>query len=97
MTNFHFLIVDKRDTLNEETLRSIYDSIISVNSFLEEDPVVKGRVKNSEFRYLLASCHALATKETLRLERFNCPIIWDKQLVNKKILSLEDYAYRLYE
>jgi len=97
LTNYHFLIVDKRDTNNEETLRSIYDSIISVNSFLEEDPAVKGKVKNGEFRYLFASCHALAPKEILRLEKFNCPVIFDKLLVNKKVLNIEDYIYRLYE
>ena len=97
LTNYHFVIVGKRDTFNDETLNKIYNSIISAGSFVEKENILRGRVHNSEFRYLFTSCHALAPKEVLRLEKFGCPIVFDKQLVKKKVLGLEDYVYRLYE
>jgi hypothetical protein len=97
LANYHFVIVDTRDSFNTQIINSIFDHMLSINSVLEKEPFVCGKVHNSEFRYLLASCHALASKSSLVLDRFSRPVIFDKQLVNKEFLKLEDYVHRLYE
>jgi len=98
LVRYHFIIVDDR------FLESKLDKIISnaqeksiINFNFNEIRRMKGKFKNTGFKYIFASYDSNCTPSFISFNGVSNNIRMDKDLVERDGLKIEDYIERTYE
>ena len=98
LLRYHFVIADDRflDEKPSEIIENFQNKSI-INFSFEEVRRIRGKFKNTELDYLLVSYDTNATPKFLDFKGISNNILKDNNLVERKVLSIEDYVQRTYE
>jgi hypothetical protein len=94
---YHFVIADDKfiDAKLDQIISNFQEKSI-INFTFEEIRRVKGKFANTGLEYLFVSYDTKATPKFLSFKGISTNIKHDKDLVERKVLKIEDYIDRLY-
>lgn len=97
LLRYHFVIADDR-FLDEKPSRIIenFQNKSIINFSFEEVRRIKGKFKDTGLDYLLISYDTNATPKFLDFKGISNNIFKDNNLIERKVLSVEDYVQRMY-
>ncbi len=98
LIRYHFVIVDDRflDSKPDMIVSNFQDKSI-INFSFEKMVRAKGKFKDTGLEYLFVSYDSNCTPKFLDFKGVSSNILRDKNLKERKVLTIEDYVRRVYE